>query len=403
MKFDAIVIGAGPAGCGAALRLAGAGWRIAVVERSEFPRRKVCGEYLSGTNWQFLRQLGVWGAFDAAAGPEIKRVALFQRTETPVTARLPHPGIDSPNWGRALTRDQLDTLLLREAAHRGATVFQPAHCRQIERCSAGWSCEIAAGDNDPQMLQAPVVIAAHGSWSRAVTPTQDATPPARGTDLLGFKAHFQRASLPNDLMPLLAFPGGYGGMVTCQQGLVSLSCCVRRDLLARLRRGTSDAAGPCVLKHIVQSIPAVRRVLADSQQPHKWLAAGPIRPGLRRRYHEGVFSVGNAAGEAHPVVAEGISMAMQSGCLAAECLLGVDQGRALQSADQINAAGQRYSSQWKSCFATRIRVSSVIAYWAMHPRFVAVTEPVLRSIPSLLTVGARLSGKSRTLNLKDVA
>jgi flavin-dependent dehydrogenase len=158
-----------------------------------------------------------------------------------------------------------------------------------------------------------------------------------------------------------------------------------------------------VLQHIKESIPAVREVLASAKQPHKWLAAGPIRPGLRRRFHDGVFSVGNAAGEAHPVVAEGISMAMQSGYLAADCLLSVDGERPLRSTEKIKAAGRRYSRAWTRSFATRIRVSSVIAYWAMRPRFVALTDPIFRSIPSLLTFGARLSGKSRSITFKEVA
>jgi len=50
MNHDAIVIGGGPAGTTVALLLARAGWSVALVERKSFPRRKVCGEYLSATN-----------------------------------------------------------------------------------------------------------------------------------------------------------------------------------------------------------------------------------------------------------------------------------------------------------------------------------------------------------------
>ena len=49
--FDAVVIGGGPGGATTAMLLARAGWSVAVIERQRFPRRKVCGEYLSGANW----------------------------------------------------------------------------------------------------------------------------------------------------------------------------------------------------------------------------------------------------------------------------------------------------------------------------------------------------------------
>ena len=49
--YDAIVVGGGPAGATSAILLAQAGWRVAVVEKARFPRRKVCGEFISGTTW----------------------------------------------------------------------------------------------------------------------------------------------------------------------------------------------------------------------------------------------------------------------------------------------------------------------------------------------------------------
>src|SRR5438093_25151 len=77
--YDALVIGGGPAGATTALLLARAGWSVALVERSPFPRRKVCGEFLSATNLPLLRHLGVGDAFRDLAGPEVRRVVLFAR------------------------------------------------------------------------------------------------------------------------------------------------------------------------------------------------------------------------------------------------------------------------------------------------------------------------------------
>ena len=71
-SFDAIIIGAGPAGSSAAILLARAGWSVALVEKQVFPRRKVCGECIAASNLPLLDALGIGDAFDAAAGPELR-------------------------------------------------------------------------------------------------------------------------------------------------------------------------------------------------------------------------------------------------------------------------------------------------------------------------------------------
>ncbi|MHB8569441.1 MAG: FAD-dependent oxidoreductase [Metallibacterium sp.] len=75
--YDAIIVGAGPAGSTAAILLAQAGWSVAVIEKSTFPRRKVCGECVAATNLSLLDRLGIGQQFDDLAGPELRSVGLF--------------------------------------------------------------------------------------------------------------------------------------------------------------------------------------------------------------------------------------------------------------------------------------------------------------------------------------
>jgi flavin-dependent dehydrogenase len=131
------------------------------------------------------------------------------------------------------------------------------------------------------------------------------------------------------------------------------------------------------------------------------LASGPIAPGIRPRYAQGLFRVGNIAGEAHPIVAEGISMAMQSGWLLARLLVvrGADakQGRAL------DAIGAAYAERWRQCFAPRIHAAALFAHLAMRPSAVAVLVPLVARFPALLTFGAALSGKAGLEALRERA
>ena len=385
--FDALVIGGGPAGATTALLLARAGWSVAVVERSVFPRRKVCGEFLSAANLPVLRQLGIAGAFLDLAGPEVRRIGVFARHRR-IIADMPCLPGEPHGWGRALGREHLDALLLERAAKEGAEIFQPWMVTRVQKDPAYVHHEIrlvSAQTRREVDLKARVLVAAHGSWDPGQLATQPDRRRPRASDLFGFKAHLRNSGLPAGLMPLLAFPGGYGGMVHSDHGRVSLSCCIRRDQLEHCRRADPTlTAGQAVLAHIMSTCSAARGALDGVDLESDWRSAGPIRPGIRATHRDGIFLAGNAAGEAHPVVAEGISMAMQSGLALAQ---------ALTASRDLTEAAEVYSTTWHRLFARRIHAAAVIAHWAMWPAAVACTLPLLSAFPAMLTQGARTSGK----------
>src|SRR4026209_2899058 len=76
-SYDAIIVGAGPAGSTAAILLASAGWSVALIEKQPFPRRKVCGACIGASNLPLLAALGIGDAFAKLAGPELREVALY--------------------------------------------------------------------------------------------------------------------------------------------------------------------------------------------------------------------------------------------------------------------------------------------------------------------------------------
>src|ERR1700737_2374335 len=98
MNYDAIVIGGGPSGSTIALLLAQAGWSVAIVEKKIFPRRKVCGEFISATSLPLLHRLGVADFYINHAGPEIQRVGLFAG-ETILISNMPSVNSLSEKWG----------------------------------------------------------------------------------------------------------------------------------------------------------------------------------------------------------------------------------------------------------------------------------------------------------------
>ena len=397
-SYDAMVIGAGPAGATAALTLARAGWSVAIVEKASFPRRKVCGEFISATSLPLLRELGLADTFLAQAGPPVSRVGLYAGN-TMLAADMPRPRQGADAGGRALGREHFDALMLSAAADSGAMVWQPWTLTELTRAADGYTGTAVAQDKrETVRLQARVVVAAHGSWEPGRLPTQITGGPPRSSDLFAFKAHFLNCGLPAALMPLLVFPGGYGGMVHSDGGRVSLSCCIRRDYLARCRRRwPASKAADAVIAHVRAACRGVDLALDGATRDATWLSAGPLRPGIRTFRRDGIFTVGNAAGEAHPIVAEGISMAIQSSWLLCERLI-AHQDDVLSGRGTAELAGD-YAASWCRNFARRVRVAAAFAHLATRPAAAGVITALLERVPAMLTLGAYLSGKTRSLRM----
>jgi flavin-dependent dehydrogenase len=392
-RYDAIIIGAGPAGSTTAILLARAGWSVALVERQRFPRRKVCGECIAAPNLALLDALGIGDAFNALAGPELRKLALMFGRET-ITADLPPMTHLRHQWGRALGREQLDPLLLKQAEKAGAHVLQPYAARRIGGQPGTFECDIKQVSSERlDTLTAPVLIAAHGSWDVCATENRERRQP-NAADLFAFKANFHETNLVRGLLPVLAFDGGYGGLVVADEGITTLACCIRRDRLAALRtQNPGQRAGEAVEAYLRRSCAGVDDALSGARRDGSWLSVGPIRPGIRlERNGNGIFMIGNAAGEAHPIIGEGISMAMQSAWLLCAGLtehLPQEMTR-LPVQQRIQ---REYTEAWRRQFSRRIRLAALFAHLAMRPDMTSWLIPLLRRWPNALTWGARLSGK----------
>jgi flavin-dependent dehydrogenase len=185
-------------------------------------------------------------------------------------------------------------------------------------------------------------------------------------------------------------------MVVADAGVTTVACCLRRDRLSALRDAAPGArAGDAVQAWLQRECSGVQQALLGAARDGPWLASGPLDPGVRLGVGDAIFRIGNAAGEAHPILGEGISMALQSAALLCTHLLG-DRlaGRAPPAALQA-AIQARYAADWRREFSPRLRLAAAFAQVAMRPRSAALLLPLVRAWPGLLTRGARWGGKVR--------
>ena len=313
-------------------------------------------------------------------------------------------GAGAHRWGRAIGREHLDTWLADAAAAAGATRFQPGALESIAGHAGDFMLKIRsiAGQADEVELGAGVVVAAHGSWEPLPSERQARRDTRAGSDLFAFKANFRGAAIAPDLLPVLSFAGGYGGMVVADDGIATLAGCIRDDRLQALRAAQPGArAGDVFEAMLRRECRGVASALERATREGPWLASGPLRPGVRlgqrRGDDDGVFRIGNAAGEAHPIVGEGISMALQSAFVLA-ALVGPARARLVGAATAPEAQRHglgAYEAIWRRRFTRRLRVAAAFAHVAMRPALARLAWPLARRWPGVLTLGARLSDKTR--------
>src|SRR5699024_3474276 len=173
---DAIVVGAGPAGSAAAHYLAAAGLDVLVLEKSTFPRDKVCGDGLTPRAVAELVRMGVpMRAEDGWIRNRGLRVIGGGHT-----IHLPWPQIERyPDYGLARARADLDEVLARHAQRTGARLLEGVSVTGPvldERTDRAVGVRARAVDergkrlDAPEMtFRAPVVIGAEGVSARLAT------------------------------------------------------------------------------------------------------------------------------------------------------------------------------------------------------------------------------------------
>src|SRR5216117_775328 len=158
-RWDAIVVGAGPAGAATALLLSRGGARVLLLDRARFPRHKPCSEYLSPATTAILGRLdGVLEAVERAPHAKVYGMKVVAPSGAAMCGRL------AGAYSFALSRATFDTILLRAAAHAGAVVRESTRVQDLlwdGRGGAGGGAR-GGGDGKRETWRARVVVGADG-------------------------------------------------------------------------------------------------------------------------------------------------------------------------------------------------------------------------------------------------
>jgi len=329
--FDAVVVGAGPAGSVAALVLARGGARVALADKASFPRDKACGDLVGPRGVQVLADLGL-RVPDAGQGSDLLAVGPSGRR-----SRLPaYTGRSYPGHGIIVPRLTFDHTL-REAAVRAGAVPVRARITAVEKGRDGRVDAVVASDG--QRLAGDVIIAADGALSPVAQLAGMLDPRAA---LWGFAIRgYVPAEVPLPLLVLLdaspwrIYPG-YGWLFPGADGQANVGIGV----------GLGHSRGQAPLRGDLDRLVALLGRRGDLRPDAR---PGPVMGGWLRMGGAGappavgnVLLAGDAAGLINPLQGEGIGPAMVSARLAAEAVLAGPDQAARCYAQAVEAAFGQY-------------------------------------------------------------
>lgn len=315
-EYDAVVIGAGPAGSATATHLARAGFAVLLLDRARFPRPKPCAEYLSPGAVDALDRLGALRAVLAEGPARLTGMRVVGPDGRGFTGRFLR------GTGLGVRRERLDLHIAAAAKQAGARLMQGVTFEGLAPAPAGVSVRARSGGR-PVSYSARIAIGADGLNSRVAHQLRLAC--RGGPTRVALVAHARGVAGMSGVGEMHVGPQGYVGLAPLGGGITNVAVVV--DLARDRIRVPLSAA---FVQHLGR-FPSLRGRLDDADVVSPVRAVGPFGRSTRRASAERALLVGDAADFYDPFTGEGVYAALTGAELVAE-----HAARALE-ADRLGA------------------------------------------------------------------
>ncbi len=344
--FDIVIIGAGPAGATCALALRDAGLRVALIDKSSFPRDKVCGDAIPARAVRVLREIA----------PEVAQ----QLAEFPPKTTIRACSVVAPNGkeftyhfaipGYCARRIDFDAFLVNAATANPELQFFPGQAvENITREGENWHIQ-----TQTQVLSAKLIIGCDGA--NGITSKQlGAFELDPNHHCAAVRAYFEGvADLQADTMEIHLVKDGLPGYFWIFP-INGHECNVGFGMLSKHVAERKIALRPA-LTEIIGKTPALAKRFEGAKMQGKVLGFGlPLGSRWMTNSGDGFLLCGDAASLIDPATGEGIGNAMWSAQMAAKHAI-----KAFQAQNFSAAALSEYSTELHSKLAKELRQK----YWA---------------------------------------
>ncbi len=368
ISAEVIVVGAGPGGSSAAAFLADRGVDVVLLEKSAFPREKVCGDGLTPRAVKQLIKLGIDTSVEAG-WMRNRGLRIYGGRTEPFELNWPELA-EFPPYGLVKPRSEFDKLLADRAVAAGARLFENTNVTApiIDQLSDRIVGVVA---KDGRRFTAPIVIAADGNSSRLAV-SMGLTKLTNRPMGVAVRAYFTSPRSNDDYMESWlelwdGKPGasnllpGYGWVFGMGDGTVNVGLGTVASKPDKAGQNYRE-----MFSRWIAATPEEWGFRPENQRGPILGAALPMSFNRQPAYHRGLLLVGDAGGMVSPFNGEGISYAMEAAEMAADAIADAKfRGFGSSSAE---AALRGYPTRLKSEWGGYFRLGQVFVSLIEHPQ-----------------------------------
>jgi flavin-dependent dehydrogenase len=367
MRYDLVVIGAGPAGCSAAITAARTGASVLLLERGHFPRHRVCGEFVSAESLALLQNLLAPSHRGLIAkAPRVSYSRIF------VDAAELRAEITPP--AASITRFDLDIALWDSCAEARVELRDDCLVQSVKGTGPFHAT------TKTESFESRAIINATGRWSTFTSPATRAR--ATKERWIGVKAHFRESTIPvPPSVDLYFFDGGYCGVQPVSANQNGEATAVNACAMVRADVATD-------LHEVLQLHPALRERSRSWQLTMDPVSTAPLVFHPPEPVQNGMLQTGDSATFVDPFIGDGISLALRSGDLAGNGLAPFFRNEC-----SLASATENYAQLYQTRLAPVFRASSRLRSFLRWPG--VVRKPVLSILERAPSITRRLVTMTR--------
>ncbi|MES2851354.1 MAG: NAD(P)/FAD-dependent oxidoreductase [Bacteroidota bacterium] len=371
---EVLIIGGGLAGLTAAIHLSKIGLQVTVIEKNEFPKHKVCGEYISNEVLPYLNWLNLnitdlnptnitQLEFSTASGKTIKSVL--------------------PLGGFGISRFALDEYLYKKALENGCKILQD----NVENIQFEDN-QFIVTTAKKTILKSEIVIGAFGKRSN-IDQKLNRDFIQKKSYWLAVKAHYS-GDFPNNSVGLHNFKGGYCGVSKVEKDIINICYLADYETFKRFKNIEEYQ------KSVVSENPHLKVIFEKSKLLfEKPLTISQISFDKKQAVENHILMIGDTAGLIHPLCGNGMAMAVHSAKIVSE-LVEKYYTNEIKSRNELE---EKYIQEWNFNFKKRLKMGRLLSNLLQKQKLSAVLMRILIIFPFLLSkIIKQTHGTPITLN-----
>jgi flavin-dependent dehydrogenase len=359
VKSDVTIIGGGLAGLTSAIHLSKSGLKVILIEKNEYPKHKVCGEYISNEVLPYFKGLEI----------EISELkpSIISKLEFSTAKGKTIYG-DLPLGGFGISRFELDYYLSKKAILNNCQIIQDTVI-DIQFIDDEFIIHTA---NNLE-IQSRIVLGAFGKRSN-IDQKMNRNFFLKNSPWLAVKAHYS-GDLPNDLVGLHNFKGGYCGVSKVENNTINI-CYLTDYETFKLYKNIEEFQLNVIYKN-----PHLKAIFENCKLIfEKPLTISQISFEKKKTVENHILMIGDTAGLIHPLCGNGMAIAIHSAKIASELIIDFLENKNISR----KVLEEKYSQVWNENFKNRLATGRFLSKIFQMEKLASFLIQLLVIFPSLL-------------------